>query len=106
MRCTPLLYVATDVDIPLQIAAGSQFELTDIADLEVTLTYKNDPEITKTWTYSDGQIAIDSNDDIFLKIGKTDVTGPGLYWISIRLTDQAGKVRGITPCPDKLRFHA
>lgn len=105
MRCTPLLYIKTDVDIPLQIASDASFDTGDIVNLEVTMTHGNLPDITKTWTYSDGQIAIDSDDAILLRISKVDITESGLYLVSIRMTDQTGRIRGITPCPDKLRFH-
>ncbi len=104
MRCTPLLYIETDVDIPLQIAAGSELSVEDIQDLEVTLTHRLDAEITKTYQFSEGQITIDGN-DILLLISREDITQAGHYAISIRMTDQASKIRGITPCPNILRFH-
>lgn len=97
MTCTNKLYTATDIDIPLTIASG--FTASDIQDLEVTLTNKDDAGIFKTYKKSLSEITV-SGSTVTLLILKTHITTPGKYSIKIRLTDTSGKVRGITPCVD------
>lgn len=103
MTCRALLFAATDVRIPLQIAPDADFVIGDIVDMEITLWTV--AGVSYVYQYSAGQIVIEDG-QIYLLIDKTDITEPGYYRVSIRLTDPAGKTRGITPCPDILRFHS
>ena len=82
MTCTNKLYVATDIDIPLTI--GSGFTASDIQDLEVTLTNKDDAGIFKTYKKSLSEITV-SGSAVTLLILKTHITTPGKYSIKIRL---------------------
>lgn len=102
MTCTPVLYINTDVDVLLTIDSG--FTVVDIVDLSVTLTEKADATNTVTYTKSGGGVTVVGS-VITVLILNTDITVAGVYDVSIRLTDLVGKTRGITPCPDELRFY-
>ncbi len=97
MTCTGKLYIATDIDIPLTITSG--FAASDIQDLEVTLTNKDDASIFKIYKKSLNEITVVGS-VITLLVLKTHITTAGKYSIKIRLTDTTSKVRGITPCVD------
>jgi hypothetical protein len=101
MVCPAVLYVATDVDVILTIESG--FTITDVVDLSVTLTEKADALNTVTYTKTGGGVTVVGS-VITLLILNTDILVPGEYSVSIRLTDLLGKTRGITPCPDELKF--
>jgi hypothetical protein len=102
MTCTPVLYINTDVDVLLTIDSG--FTVTDIVDMTVVLTEKADATNTVTYTKSGGGVTVVGS-VITLLILNPDITVAGVYDISIRITDLVGKTRGITPCPDELRFY-
>ena len=102
MTCTPVLYINTDVDVLLTIDSG--FTVVDIVDMTVVLTEKADATNTVTYTKSGGGVTVVGS-VITLLILNTDITVAGVYDVSIRLTDLVGKTRGITPCPDELRFY-
>ena len=102
MTCTPVLYINTDVDVLLTIDSG--FTVTDIVDMTVVLTEKADATNTVTYTKSGGGVTVVGS-VITLLILNPDITVAGVYDISIRITDRVGKTRGITPCPDELRFY-
>lgn len=105
MSCTPLLYVSTDIDIPIQLDSSAQFTVADITDLEITLTKRDNSAITKTYKYSTSGISI-SGSEITLLIDKLDITTAGYYNVKMLMTDTLGEIRGITPCPNILRFYA
>ena len=102
MTCTPVLYINTDVDVLLTIDSG--FTVVDIVDMTVVLTEKADATNTVTYTKSGGGVTVVGS-VITLLILNSDITVAGVYDVSIRLTDLVGKTRGITPCPDELRFY-
>lgn len=103
MTCAEKLYVARAFDIPLSIAADSGFVVGDIVALSVTLTLTTNPTITKNYTIAGGGVTVVGS-VITLLVLAADITTPGWYSVKIDLTDNGGKVRGITPCPERLRW--
>jgi hypothetical protein len=103
MACDPKLYVSTDVDIPIEIATGASFVTSDISDIEIILTKRDDATVSKSYKYSTGGIDI-TGGVITLLIDKLDITLSGSYGIKILMTDTASQVRGLTPCPATLQF--
>lgn len=103
MTCRPQLFIETDIRIPLQIGSDAEFTVADIDDLTVTL--QDGAGLLHDYAYSTGGVVLDDG-QLYLLIDKEDITVAGYYRMSIRLTEQSGKVRGITPCPDILRFYS
>ena len=104
MTCQEKLYVARAFDIPLTIAADAGFVASDIVQLSVTLTLTTNPAITKTYTKTGGGVTVVGS-AITLLVLAADITTAGWYSVKIDMTGADTKVRGITPCPERLRFY-
>jgi hypothetical protein len=103
---SPKIFAATDANIRLTIdtdplsASYAGFGLADIDDLVVTLTRNN---VSKLFKISTGEIAVNGA-DLIMTIHNNVITDKGTYDVSIRLTDQAAKIRGITSSLETLTF--
>lgn len=104
MTCPAKLYISKAYDIPITIATQADFVIADIAELSITFKLTGNPSITKTFTYTGGDISIVGS-AITLSVLQSDITTAGDYHLIIDLTDTSAKLRGITPCPDSLTFH-
>lgn len=104
MTCKSKLYVSRAFDIPVTISTDSDFVVGDISDLAITLTLVSNPATTITYTKSVGEITIVGS-VITLLVLAADITEAGWYTVKIDMTDTGGKVRGITPCPERLQFN-
>lgn len=94
----PKIFAGTDANIKMTIAGG--FNISDIADIIVTLTRSG---VSKVFKKSTGEIVI-SGFDLIVTIQANIITSPGTYDVSVRLIDQLAKTRGITVVPDEMIF--
>ena len=103
---TPKIFAATDANIRLTIdtdplsASYAGFGLADIDDLVVTLTRNS---VSKLFKISTGEIVV-SGANLIMTIHNNIVTEKGTYDVSVRLVDQAAKIRGITSSLETLTF--
>ena len=103
---TPKIFAATDANIRLTIdtdplsASYAGFGLADIDDLTVTLTRNN---VSKLFKISTGEIVVNGA-DLIMTIHNNVITDKGTYDVSVRLIDQAAKIRGITSSLETLTF--
>lgn len=99
MTCDYKLFAGTDVDVILKIESG--FDLENVEDLIVTLQYS---DFTKQYSLLDNTV-IPYDQDYMLLIKKEDIVEPGTYKIKILMKTIDDKERGITACPDILKFN-
>ena len=82
------LFVKTDIDIPLDMAAG--FTLSDVAGMTVRLE-KGSFSLTKTI----GAGIVQHEQGFVMSIRRSEIQGVGLHRLYVRITDQGGRQRGI-----------
>ena len=99
MTCSDKVFVNSHTVFPLTILAG--FAVGDIVDLNVTLTSGTE-SVTKT--LGGGGVAINGT-DITLEIDVGDITVPGVYALTILLTDTNADLSRISPCPETIKFY-
>jgi len=95
------LYVLTDINIPITL--GGDITISDIADMTVRLV-KVDGSVTVELKKSGGGIDIIA-DQITLRISKTSISSDGVYYVYVFVTDNDGKVLGLTPTPLHITFY-
>ena len=103
---TPKIFAGTDANIRLTIdtdplsANYAGFGLADIDDLVVTLTRNS---VSKIFKISTGEIVV-SGSDLIKNKQNNIISENGTYDVSVRLVDQAAKIRGITSSIETLTF--
>ncbi|MBP9870654.1 MAG: hypothetical protein KBC53_04040 [Nitrosomonas sp.] len=95
------LYVLTDINVPITL--GGDIAIGDISDMTVRFV-KFDGSATVEFKKSDGKIDIIA-DQITLRIPKTSITADGVYYVYVFVTDNDGKVLGLTPTPLHITFY-
>lgn len=105
MLCDDKLYHSKVSMIRLSVTKG--FTVDDLAlpgaDLEVTLTYKDDDSVKVSKSYLAGGITVDG-DGFLLRLEKEDITRPGFYFVKITFKNTHGDDVGVKPCPEYLKF--
>ncbi len=98
---TAKLYINTDANILITIGTG--LVIGDIVSMTVTLTKAG---ATSGTTFSGSNVVVGAS-DVTLKIPDTaGITSAGVYYVKILFTDASGNIRGLTPTPEYLAFHA
>lgn len=92
-------FIKTDVDIAFDIDANAGFSTTDVANMTIRLE-KGDFALTKT--LNNGVTPYEGS--FILSIARTDILTTGPYDLYVRITDQAGKQRGIKLSPKQIEF--
>lgn len=92
-------FIKTDVDIAFDIAPDAGFSLSDVTSMTIRLE-KGDFALTKT--LNNGVTPHEGS--FILSIARTDILTTGDYDLYVRITDQAGKQRGIKLNPRQIAF--
>ena len=95
------LYVLTDINIPITLSGD--ITISDIVDMTVRMV-KVDGGATVEFKKSDAEIDIIA-DQITLRIPKTSITADGVYYVYVFVTDNDGKILGLTPTPLHITFY-
>lgn len=95
------LYVLTDINIPITLSGD--ITIGDIVDMTVRMV-KFDGSATVEFKKSDAEIDIIA-DQITLRISKTSITSDGVYYVYVFVTDNDGKVLGLTSTPLHITFY-
>lgn len=95
------LYVLTDINIPVTL--GGDITISDIVDMTIRMV-KLDGSATVEFKKSDNKIDIIA-DQITLRIPKTSIAADGVYYVYVLVTDNDGKVLGLTPSPLRITFY-
>jgi hypothetical protein len=96
------IYTRSDINIPITLSGD--ITVSDVVDISVTFTKTDDASVTIEFKKSSNQIDIIAG-QITLRIAKTDILTPGVYKINIKVTDTAGKERGLEPTPGNITFY-
>ena len=95
------LYVLTDINIPITLSGD--ITISDIVDMTIRMV-KVDSSVSIDFKKSDGEIDIIA-DQITLRIPKTSITADGVYYVYVFVTDNDGKILGLTPTPLHITFY-
>ena len=95
------LYVLTDINIPITLSGD--ITVADVSDMTIRLV-KVDSSVSIDFKKSDGEIDIIA-DQITLRIPKTSITADGVYYVYVFVTDNDGKILGLTPTPLHITFY-
>ena len=95
------LYVLTDINIPITLSGD--ITVADVSDITIRLV-KRGGATTAEFKKSDDEIDIIAG-QITLRIPKTSITEADVYSVVVLVTDNDGKVRGLTPQPLNTTFY-
>jgi len=96
-----MLYVKTDINIPISISGVAIGDISDIA-----IRFAKRGVITNVeFKLSSGEIDIIAG-QMTLRIPKTAITEPDVYSIVVLVTDSRGEFLGLTPQPSTLTFNS
>ncbi len=92
------LYALTDIEATIGLDGVS---VSDIESMSLTLS---GPGGVVSFSSDAGEITIDGS-SVVLIIGRDKIVTPGSYAVRISFTDNHGKIRGLEPAPEYLKFY-
>lgn len=101
--CDPDFHVGTHIEIRLHFREFL-FNWDSVQDFKVIFNLRDtDPAVRVDFSLQNHEVLISST-EVLLRIEEHKVNVPGIYNVAGELTDQLGRVWGVSMCPTIIKF--